>query len=1015
MIKISLFLFVFNFLTLPQLLANTEAIPLINDASVLPSVDLIKDGQKLDSEESYKLSRFEKFDLSKLDPEEDIFWSKIPTKQNDDILINLDKAVDYQSEIGSSSNMIRINVSQEINGTTNNYLLYFDKFLHAAFLRKNLLRKMGYILPRMKYIKSLKLRFRSLEEKQYFLKEQVNKATRGAPTRWISKKEIEDDKILTVTVKDIAVFRKRDRDYMDIFLAPSKGSNMRRVIRSLIAPFALLGLRESVNSFEWSMGQIKNKNLLLNHILENASFNASIDDVKWAFKIIEKLKRKDFKEIVNNAFFPEGVRQVVLEKIISRRNIILSKLKLNFKKIKVDYKINFKNIVKDSKILKQEWDGYASRFSYDYKQTPFDEYQYFFFSKIRSAALDNVLSEANKYFKTFDIAAKQKEFHKKQFKSGLQHFIKTGELGSFPVKTWHSPFFNFNLIINRDVVVGNYMGSDNLVQLADTTGVAIDMGVHYGIENIGQYITSNFQLGSSVNTTITHLKPIVSLKAAYKQPMLDLLRSNERYPKAFMQLSKAAESKDKDKIKEASDLLKKYLGKGESLILTENITPRFNLAANFTFQNLILSPTIGTKRAMIKRIQFFRKDENTIQVYSDKGHSWDFYLGARVDAVITGLVPIINIKAKKSKGKYMIHLYDIDLSSDLEKNPNLSQNSFALYSMFKDRSSELLDDIQKPIKIENSFDDDSFKFNFLFLTYKALNQQGEITVTPRKGNPMKFINLIESSQSGINKEVLVRDAMNYYLKQYVTKYKLEVPVGRFHNPGQSIGGKSHSTFTRLQVKIENDGSENYPVLSIEDRHEGWSLKNKNIEKFINKINDRYKYKLFRPEDIKGIKKLRLYDISSHFHLYYQGLDRIKNLTLKMFKKLKVATYKGSKCYKNKNVKCGKFQKIEYFIKKCSDKSVDLIKQNKCILKLTKILHNSLDIVDFKKILGEGNYYIFGSINGFRVDNEILNDTINSDYEGQIGDVFFQGPLDTIMMDQGISTGEFKGWWLRENL
>jgi hypothetical protein len=86
-----------------------------------------------------------------------------------------------------------------------------------------------------------------------------------------------------------------------------------------------------------------------------------------------------------------------------------------------------------------------------------------------------------------------------------------------------------------------------------------------------------------------------------------------------------------------------------------------------------------------------------------------------------------------------------------------------------------------------------------------------------------------------------------------------------------------------------------------------------------------------------------------------------------------------------------------------------------VLELSKKLVRDLKFNDFLSLVGEDNIYVYGVINGFRKDSEILNDPIPANSFGKIRDRLWNGPLERVKEIIGIQGGEFHGKWIRESL
>ena len=157
------------------------------DNSGLPANDLVhaKYGV-LDPELAFDLSREEGVDLSKLNPVDNTFWDGKDHFEDfvldREISVETNDVLNYNGKIGSFSGMFRFNATSESGKRVQ---IHLSKNIHTVILRKNLLRKMGYIIPRMKYIQKLKVNFKSVKEKENFKDIDLVFELGLAPERWI--------------------------------------------------------------------------------------------------------------------------------------------------------------------------------------------------------------------------------------------------------------------------------------------------------------------------------------------------------------------------------------------------------------------------------------------------------------------------------------------------------------------------------------------------------------------------------------------------------------------------------------------------------------------------------------------------------------------------------------------------------------------------------------------------------------------------------------------------------------
>src|SRR5690606_6954817 len=108
----------------------------------------------------------------------------------------------------------------------------------------------------------------------------------------------------------------------------------------------------------------------------------------------------------------------------------------------------------------------------------------------------------------------------------------------------------------------------------------------------------------------------------------------------------------------------------------------------------------------IRRIQVYKKDNKTLQIYDDLGHG----AGWSINVSLERFVPIIRLSWRKQKGGYSVRLHEVDLNPDVKENPKLFDKAYAVANFLQTGSAELLEAIEKPHVVEAEFEDKSSKF-----------------------------------------------------------------------------------------------------------------------------------------------------------------------------------------------------------------------------------------------------------------------------------------------------------------
>jgi hypothetical protein len=1010
-----------RFLSLSLLLCATvhageSSIPLKKGLRIA-SDDLIYNGDVLSSNEADLLN----VDLSTLNPQPNDLWDNPATTLNDQktIAINDGDSMSYEGSILSNTGLFRFNAIP-LNGNKI-YTIHLDKSLHTMLMRKNLLRALGYKIPAMKYLKTVNIQFNSKIELDNFLKREIPEATLGAADRWATVNSVQVNQLL-LTLKDVAISEPTELDTYNVSMGVPTQTINSRTLRSLIVPYALLDYYESVNKFPWIVGKIDNNSVVLPHFTAN-DFATTVDDAVWMINRLNKLTRADFQRVVAEAYLPKEAEVVLVEKLISRRNSLNRLFSLKAADIAFHSKISLLPALKEGKLLQKDYPDYASRFAYGDAESPLDQLRYFLYSKVQSNLIDNLVNKLNSEMSVYDLTAKRTEYYQNQFNEGLQHFIETGEILPIKVGTWDDPVINPNLILSRDIVLGNYLGTDNMVQLADTFGASVDLGLYAGIEGIGDNLAGSVKVGASMVRTYTHLKPVKSLKASLKEPFKNIFvgmmkRSLKEQFRSLSELKELAatatddaKAEQRKKIEEVFGEIEKKLDIGESLIITDRIVPSVSVRLNFT--NGLVGAGVGVTAGVtvLKRIHLYRKSAKVLQIFDDSGFVKNLDLSLSVNEYVT----LVKLNGTYDKGHYNVKSYLVNLSTDTSENPQLFSNALAIYNVLKNKDFELLNKSAPPVDLDVQFKDKTAGLSLLFFKAKYLNARSYYDVTTKDGVKGSYFSLERDFLTGINPEAFSKQLMNYYISKEVDDIQLTEEADR--NPGESFFGRSRTQKLRYEATVDEDKHFTQKFIQLSDIKQGWAMSEKRLKKFMESVNAKFQYKLFDTAQV-DFKKLRLFDVGYHMDLYNRGLERLHAITekdlLPLEAKYKEVRFCPDDSTNKRTAACGDLQWIKLVMKKCALSKNDEAKAS-CSMELFQRMMDDLDFKDFLNLIGEDNLYIYGSIDGFRTKSEVLNDTIYSNTLGKIGSKQWSGPLDVVRDLLGISNGEFSGGWIRKTL
>ncbi|EQC52256.1 hypothetical protein [Bacteriovorax sp. DB6_IX] len=1027
----------FLLLCLFQITVFAEYARVSVDGNGLPANDLVSEEYgMLDPEMALMLSQEEGLDLSKLNPEISDIWDGrdnfLANNFDENLPIENDDTVVYGGSIKSPTGIMRFNA---VMGDKR-FQIHLSKKLHTILLRKNLLRKLGYIVPSMKYLKSLTVQFETEEAKNNFKDVELVSDLIASSTRWIIA-----ETPTSVTLQDIFVKMPQATDFYDIALTMVPGQLESRSLRSAIIPYALADMGESINKLSYKAAKISNNHIILAHDTE-ANFNATLDDLKWMGRKLAKLTRSDFQEIVKNAHYPQIVSQILVEKLIARRNSILKTIGIDYKEMSYKKDLELPGMEKGY-LHTQEFQGYASRFSHGMQKGPLDDFWRYVVSEVQSSAISSLADYANDYLKAVDFGEERLDWTIKDFKKykdyAIEEFTRTGEFPALPFQKWSAPLLEGKLNLGRDIVIGGSLGTDNFVQLADTAGFGFNLGAYVGLERVfSQLVHGNAIPKIGVNVNYTHVKPISSLKEALKEPYKNILVNflTKRVQRRLGNIRDGQELELEDRYEMIAKNFKEIsenLGVGESLIISEDVVPDmsvtlrgplFDGGSSFYVQG-------GAKYKTLKRIQIFRKSRHQFQVYFDDGNLREIY----GNGGITYFIPVFTGAVKKSVGNMTVNFFDLNLNPDLEENPDFYKNVTKLYSIIQDRTLESVGDA--PVQIESKINDRSGSFNWLFFVHKTARKLQDLFIKFTGAKDTGYIVTSYGSQTGTNYVHFLKTIANYYLRDIFEGFSFS--SNPFANAGRTFKGKSKTLDMRFEAKVKDTNApmtldnlySKYMMYTY--RYEGGDTTEKKLWKKLKDFNEKFKKDLFSRADAQDAGAMLTYKVQANLHFYEKAVEKLLSLTDAEFKALgkEVAKSYGNeyRCRYSRNndnnsnmtisqeIQCGDLDYIRRLRSRCNKyyRKQKLVKAHKCVAEYGRYFAKYMDFEVLSDLLGKENLYLESSINGFRRNHEYLYRPIYGNTFGRQNGQFTDGPIAAIRKFLGIMKGEMEGNWFRVRL
>jgi hypothetical protein len=802
-----------------------------------------------------------------------------------------------------------------------------------------------------------------------------------------------------------------------------------RELRALVVAYAITDLGESIGQADWSVGRVEAGQVLLPSD-QPGRFSCTLQDAQWILGSVARLTRKDFVDIADEGHFPPAVAALAVEKMIARRDYLMKLFEVKTENLPFDSKVSLPPDLREGRLLRQDWPGYASRFSFGEEEAPLTDLGYVIAAEAESGALSDLVSLANSQIPALSIDS-QTTTHIQELSNRLfdNYLASNGQEQRIPLEAWSKPLVGGGLVLSRDIVLGNYLGVENRVQLADTIGYVTQAGFVIGVDGLPTLISVNGVIQGAITRTYTHLKPLVSAKQQLKEPIRNLLvpwlkkRTADRLERLA---SIDAQRLDPDHVKKEleTDLqdLKSALGKGESLIITTSISGSAGLgvgvglnAIHTTASGQISKPEVKVRRLHIRRI-----DEQTIQVFQDNGDTGGLQFSAGVSLVN---FPVFSLSLRSNPGEARMKYDSVNIGGDLDKNPELLDHTAALASLLKTGSTEALrGPTKRPrYEIRTDFRDSSRSVSFLQWHKRTLNTKETIQADRNDGGTARYIEVTEGSQSGRNLQALTTQGVNWLLNR-LTAGKASVNFPASEDPGQSIGGKSKTRQATLQALADDHLSE--PLVRIMYRWDGWSAPRKDAENILNEIRDRYEDDAIYPDQVLDqVKRIKFYGISVSLDIQERGLKAMAEMPETQLKALLDRASLAHSCDSDvgDQTACGAIDDYRSAWKRYQNLSkpenqAKLVDRGETLLKLASRAERFLPFDQLTALLGgEDRYYLHSTITGFRQGSEEGDSTISSSTLGKPRGTRRMGPVDELQAILGIDGGEFNGYWTREIL
>lgn len=983
-----------------------------------PAHDLIYQGQLLYPEQAQALVEESggQFDLSRLDPAPSNLWRDQDNSEliKAELPIRYMDSVDYLSSIPSRLGVnFRFSVRTKSDQTVT---LMASKTVHNVLMRRALLLKLGYQVPAIKYLSKVKIDFPDHTSRERF-KNALNEGLLGDTSRWVAH---EEEGAHDLILQDVIAMSAEDEIYNlalgNDLAAIGLG---RRVINSLVLPFAVMNVPESVNLLNWAAARVVSNHVLV-ELDKSTSFNCSYEDALWMFKRMEKLTRNDWQEIVDSSNLPPSVKAILVEKLIARRNSLGDSLKIDYAEIAINANPDNAAGLDQGRITQEEFEGYARRFSYGDPESPLSssELSNYILSVGLSSAIDAAVSGINSLpFLGTDIAGKNEAEINGLIEEATAQSLESGETSSdLPLSTWIFPTFQGGLQLSRNIVAGNYLGTDNLIQLVDNIGVNVRVGAFVGVAGIAP-VSIGAQPNAYFTRNYAHVRPLYGIAQALKYPFKNMLvpMLKRKIGHILDGVEELPDGEEGDgQLEKVISELKDNLEIGESFLITDSIGAGIGVFGGLSFYNQLLRVDAGVtpSASIISRLHIFRKDEDTFQVYKDLGN----IRSVMVTLSLSGAgIPMITASKRYSQGSAKTKFFDLNLKK-------LGAKTKVALAGFRDallkNSAETLRAVVKPFKLEHKFKETEGRAGIFWIRMNKTKSSNFVRLETPDGEVKEMFRRYDGAYKGNDYAGYGFDVVKA-LASKLLKTSINFSGGGGGNPGYSFLGKAQNRIMSFESVKGANGFFDRPFVKFSRVWNGWSLKKKKALKILEDIKERYVFGFFPRQVLAQTDRLFLYNINVNFLIHPQGVEFMEKLerddVYKIFRHYsRGVRNNASRLRQEDRAVTQPSRKFLRYLDKAKDakKDGDVEEYSDQILKAMAEAEEELNIFGLKEMFGgEANFYSFARIDGFREGDENGDQAIVSHSLGEFGREGMEGPLASIREKTNMTEGEFLISWI----
>jgi len=899
-----------------------------------PPSDLIYQDESIDSSNAFELIQ-SGFDISTLNPKSSELWQnskKSIENYNELQYPKNNESFEFLKFKASPTEIFRAQVRS--NNQYFNLIASLDN--HTNIIRAGLLRLLGYKIDAPKIYKSLTVSFNNSDERDKFL-ELLGEGTLTNRDRWVVSKTD-----TSLTLKDI-IIEPAQLNNVNIYLPlmASERQKERRIFRSLLEVYILTDFPQAINSIAWSRGRIFNNALIFNHPYADKFTNTMIQDLKWIHERINKLSRAEIEKVVSLAGYPFDIEKLIVEKLLARINS-LSHLYNTEEVFNADKEISIGAIYK-GELKTDNYDEYVVEYFADDEESPYSFRQIFRLLRTQTVytSISSLLDLAVEKFVPglrMDDALENMNQEINDYHNNVEA-NSNGEAQKLPLKFFSQPLVNGRVFANRNIIFGQYLGSNAPIQLVDSVGAEVMLGGFGNFINLANNIVPSIGASVSLNRTYTHVRAMPDLKTASSQEVKKVLVPRHlkklgrvirdefsctipqgvyteketiddreitfiRYDKKLengLELARAKREeliasgatgpflfkvidRDEECITEVSETRKKnlkdfldQLALNESFIINDSIRVLLNEKLPIPIQ--AVSPQLTLSLGAEQSVALLR---SVIIRRKEEGIEVTFQtqknLQNSLSERLSFYIELISNNTQWTKGNMYSRVYNIKLEGiDSEEE---EKALFALRAIFTQNDHYLLKQQYEPTELDHDIRVRLNSFSLLFFKSENLkmNHEVEIRIPNKEGENYSLEERTRKLYSASNFKRKGSDFYSFF-DRVISSFTSFFGLGQSNqDPGKSFFGTSKKKYVKTEGELTNGYPLN-PITRVEITWTGWNKKVRKMFKIFNEVEDFFQgiaqYKTIDPSILDGATKLKSYDVKTSFIIYPGAVEQLK--------------------------------------------------------------------------------------------------------------------------------------------